>query len=92
VRKAADGRESPANATRRSDSALARRTARLEALTHTERLQSTYAERFRAIQQLYAFWKLLGKFPDPDTRPLCDRWIEAKRRWIEKHMPSKVNF
>ena len=54
--------------------------------------QSTYAERFRAIQQLYAFWKLLGKFPDPDTRPLCDRWIEAKRRWIEKHMPSKVNF
>lgn len=64
----------------------------LETLTRTERLQSTYAERFRAIQQLYAFWKLLGKFPDPDTCPLCDRWIEAKRRWIEKHMPSKVNF
>jgi hypothetical protein len=70
VREAADGRESPrqtlpAEAIRRWRDGL----RELETLPHTERLQSTYAERFRAIQQLYAFWKLLGKFPDPDTRP-----------------------
>jgi len=64
----------------------------LEALTRAERLQMSYAERLHAIGQLYAFWKSLGLLPDPDTRPMCERWIEAKRRWIERHMPSKVNF
>jgi hypothetical protein len=64
----------------------------LETLTHTERLQSTYAERFRAIQQLYAFWKLLGKFPDPTRAHCATAGLKPKRRWIEKHMPSRVNF
>ncbi len=58
----------------------------VEALTRAERLQMTYEERLRAIQQLYSFWKSLGLLPE--SRPLCERWIEAKRRWLAKHVPD----